>query len=284
MNYNTILFDFGGTLDANGIHSRTLYWRAALSSNLINLSSSSPSEIRTFIYKQFQEAYSVADNKMQQHGLALKLGLKEMNRLQVKLLLENFNYEKIMVSDGEGKNLLTEINSNFINNEKIISCADLITKTQSTQLQNNQSIIKELALNYSLGVVSNFTGNLEVILEEYGLLSYFKVVIDSYHLGASKPDLAPFMAALKALGFNLNSKVRDIRELNQVIMVGDNIDRDLIPASSLGMKTILIQEEGAGDTQRNYGNYIQNYNWKINRLSQLFSLLSDSRPSPLHSK
>jgi len=54
----------------------------------------------------------------------------------------------------------------------------------------NRPILERLARRYRLGVVSNFTGNLRPCLEELGLARFFAVLSDSAVVGWSKPDPA----------------------------------------------------------------------------------------------
>ena len=87
-----------------------------------------------------------------------------------------------------------------------------------------------LSKQYKLGIVSNFSGNLLKILTDFSLAQYFNFVIDSYHVGFNKPDYRIYHLAISHCGC-------DVRE---ILFIGDNPDRDIIPPHSLGMKTVLI--------------------------------------------
>lgn len=84
---------------------------------------------------------------------------------------------------------------------------------------------------FRTGIVSNFFGNLEVILDDAGLSNAFDVVIDSGRVGVSKPDPRIFMLALEKL---------DLRP-EQAVFIGDSYERDMVPAAGIGMKTIWLK-------------------------------------------
>src|SRR5207253_10598705 len=70
-------------------------------------------------------------------------------------------------------------------------------------VQRNRPVLERLARRYRLGVVSNFTGNLEPCLEELGLARLFAAVSDSAVVGWSKPDPRIFLGTLARLGARL---------------------------------------------------------------------------------
>ncbi|HZO82858.1 MAG TPA: HAD family hydrolase [Candidatus Binataceae bacterium] len=98
-------------------------------------------------------------------------------------------------------------------------------------LARSRDLMRELSREFKLGVVSNFYGNLEVILVEAGIRELIQVAIDSKHLGIFKPDERIFVAALKAL---------DLPH-NRVAVVGDSLHKDCAPARKLGMHAIWLR-------------------------------------------
>ncbi len=84
---------------------------------------------------------------------------------------------------------------------------------------------------YPMAVVSNFYGNLDAVLRDYGIRQYFAGVVDSGVVGVRKPDPAIFRLGLDLLGL----------PSGRVLVVGDSIDKDILPASSLGCPTLLIE-------------------------------------------
>ena len=93
-----------------------------------------------------------------------------------------------------------------------------------------RELLKTLIPSYTLGLISNFTGNLEEVCSELGIRDSFKVIVDSSVVGVSKPDTGIFRIALDRLG----------EKGVNCLMVGDSYDRDIVPAKSLGCATVLL--------------------------------------------
>jgi len=94
----------------------------------------------------------------------------------------------------------------------------------------NVPILERLARRYRLGVVSNFTGNLQPCLEELGLARFFAVLSDSTLVGWSKPDSRIFIHTLAALQVSPQ----------RAWMVGDNFEADIRGAGALGIRTCWL--------------------------------------------
>jgi len=99
--------------------------------------------------------------------------------------------------------------------------ADQFHSTTCAVVQRNEPLLARLSQSYHLGVVSNFTGNLELCLHELGVMRYFTVVADSGRVGVTKPDLRLFKHALDWPGL----------ESAPGWMVGDNFESDIRPAA-----------------------------------------------------
>jgi FMN phosphatase YigB (HAD superfamily) len=198
----TIFFDFGGCLDAPGIHSRTLFWDAFLAKGL-----GRPEEREIF-----QEAYSRADQRMMATGEAAAFGLSEFNRWNCRLIAQDLSLDPALAE----------------------AAADLVTARIRPFLAHSRQALEPLKGRYFLGIISNFTGNLETILRESGLREFFDSVTESYYAGSSKPDLGIFRQALAT----------QPHPPECCLFIGDNPVNDIAPALSLGMKTALIHEPG----------------------------------------
>ena len=101
-------------------------------------------------------------------------------------------------------------------------------------LARSRGLLKELSRDFELGVVSNFYGNLQVVLVEAGIRELIQVAIDSKHMRIFKPDERIFEAALKVLDM----------PHNQVAMVGDSLHKDCAPARKLGMRAVWLRGGG----------------------------------------
>lgn len=201
-----ILFDFGGCLDSDGVHSRTLFFEHFVKAGLL---------IQQDVSDHFQDAYTYSDRMVIDNSLILKSNLLEMNEVMCSFIADKLKLPK--------------------NQRSVVAkIAKTITETQSNYLKRNKKIIKLLRQKYHLGIISNFSGNLLIILEEFSLLPYFTFVLDSYYVGHSKPSPEIFKLAINQCKVNPE----------EICFVGDNILRDIRPAKELGLKTVLIDPIG----------------------------------------
>ena len=89
-------------------------------------------------------------------------------------------------------------------------------------------------------LVTNFYGNMHTVLAEFGLDHLFKDVIESSVVGVRKPDPEIFRLGVKALGL----------EPQETVMIGDNYEKDIVPANSIGCHTILLSlQSDKGDSK-----------------------------------
>lgn len=95
-------------------------------------------------------------------------------------------------------------------------------------------VLEELHRRYPMVLVSNFYGNINAVLRDFHLDHLFKDVIESAVVGVRKPDPAIFALGVKALGL----------EPSQVLVVGDSLRKDILPARSLGCQTAWIKGRG----------------------------------------
>jgi len=84
---------------------------------------------------------------------------------------------------------------------------------------------------WRLAIVSDFDHRLTDVLEALGIAQLFEAVILTGPLGVTKPDPAPFRAALEALGLSPA----------EVIYVGDDPPRDLAGARAAGLQALDVR-------------------------------------------
>jgi HAD superfamily hydrolase (TIGR01549 family) len=196
-----LYFDFGGCLDSPGIHTRTLFLREFLAHGLITLDERA----------KFQEAYSSADKKFMADGSVKTLGLTEFNRANAQFIAD------FLSKSGD-----------------VTLAADAVTEFQAVNLKHSHQVLMDLSEKVPLGVISNFTGNLEMILKEFDLHGFFHSITESFYVGASKPSEKIFLEALR----------KQQSAPGDCLFVGDNPVNDITPAKKLGMKTALIHLPG----------------------------------------
>jgi putative hydrolase of the HAD superfamily len=97
-----------------------------------------------------------------------------------------------------------------------------------------REVLAVLRPKYRMVLVSNFYGNIEAILRDFGLAEYFDAVIESAVVGVRKPDPEIYRLGVKATGC----------EAKDVTVVGDSYSKDIVPATEVGCRTIWIRGEG----------------------------------------
>ncbi len=90
--------------------------------------------------------------------------------------------------------------------------------------------IPRLAERYVLALAGNQPVSALRILEEAGLLSFFRWQEVSEGMGVTKPSSLFFRMILDGLGV----------EPAEAVMVGDRLDHDVFPARLLGMRTVRV--------------------------------------------
>ncbi|MCP4161394.1 MAG: HAD family hydrolase [Deltaproteobacteria bacterium] len=94
-----------------------------------------------------------------------------------------------------------------------------------------QEMIKRLKEDYNLAIVSNGSGDMQRMKMRYaGLESLFTEYFISGEIGIEKPDSKIFTKALDSL--------KCLPE--DAVMIGDDMDRDILGAKKTGIKTIMI--------------------------------------------
>ena len=226
MPIKVILFDFGGTLDSNG-----LTWLSRFQPIY------AAHGIRFSLDKFASAFYSADDNLASRYRLA-GLGLEKTLRLQVHDVLETLAPDRLADAGTIAGRFLLESRG----------C-----------LLNTQPLLKQLSKRFSLGIVSNFYGNLESVLESEGLRNFFGTVADSGAVGCLKPEPGIFLHALRALGASPA----------EALMVGDSIERDMKGAERLGMRHAWLRGTRPSDSACCLGAHV------LSSLGELGARLTD---------
>ena len=162
----SLLFDYGGTLDADGStwidRFYPLYKEAG----------------HDFPRNTFDRAFYDADNNLPARHSLKGLDLEQTLRLQVQDVLKALAPEQIASAGA--------IAARFTANSRL-------------HFAKLRPVLERLRGRYQLGVVSNFYGNLEDILRAEGLRDLFAVVADSGALGVTKPEPGIFLHAANAM-------------------------------------------------------------------------------------
>ena len=232
------IFDYGGTLDTRGNHWGRVIWHAYERSAM------------PITWQQFREAYVYAERTLGRNPiigptwtfkklLDVKLRLqmeylfthnywqadkKQFTRMHLALLDDL--YRQVCEVTDESRQVLQQLN----------------TINSSTRLPDPKGRLPEQELVNSstqsrFVLVSNFYGNIAMVLREFGLHPFFPTIIESAVVGIRKPDPRIFALGVEALGMNPK----------EVTVVGDSISKDIIPAKSIGCHTIWFKGESWDD-------------------------------------
>ncbi|HFI2692537.1 TPA: HAD family hydrolase [Streptococcus suis] len=93
-----------------------------------------------------------------------------------------------------------------------------------------REVLEALSKHYRLGIVANQSSSVRNLLKEWGIESYFQLIILSEEVRLSKPNTTIFTLALQKANI----------PADRVVYVGDRYDNDILPAKSLGMWTVRI--------------------------------------------
>ena len=190
-----MLFDFGGTLDADGVYWSPRFhgaYRAAGGS---------------LDFTTFDPIFKATDEALARLPDIRTLGFRAAISAQARLLVAR---------------LRDRVDPEILAERLHADAVAIVTR--------NRPVLERLGRRYRLGIVSNFTGNLQPCLEELDLARLFTVVSDSTVVGWSKPDARIFAHTLAALEV----------PAERAWMVGDNFEADIRGAAGLGMRTCWL--------------------------------------------
>lgn len=212
-NISTIIFDFGGTLDTNGIHWMKMIWKAYQEFNI------------PIDEQQFRRAYIYVEQELERtDSISPQTTFEAMLVGKLRRQME-FLRETNLWKDNEWEQKHMEITTYIYSKVK-------------TETKRSRTVLSALKKNYKIAVVSNFYGNLNTVLKEFGLYDFCTTTVDSSICGIRKPDPLIFAQAVKALGISPD----------EAIVIGDSIKNDILPAQQLGCTTIWLKGSGWDET------------------------------------
>lgn len=195
-----IIFDYGGTIDTNGTHWAEVIWEQYLRAE-VNVDK-----------ELFREAYvygerTLAKNRIIEPCDTFHTLLQKKIALHAEFLAGKISPEK---------------------HQAIVEgCYQKVLDT----LHTTCGVVQRLSQRYPLVLVTNFYGNMPVVLKEFNLSSYFPTIVESSVVGIRKPDPALFALGIKALGLSAQ----------EILVVGDSYKKDIQPSLSLGCRTAWIK-------------------------------------------
>ena len=202
-----LLFDYGGTIDSNGLHWAEVIWQAY-------------EALQVPVSKEcFREAYVYGERTLgknpivQPHHTFL-----DMLRLKCNLQIQWLQQEG---------HLSTEVNpANEI--------AEWCYAYAHQAINQARPILRQLAERYPMVLVSNFYGNIESVLHDFELDNLFGSIVESAVVGVRKPNPAIFQMGVDRL----------CMKPEEVVVIGDSYDKDIVPATQIGCQTVWLKSIG----------------------------------------
>ena len=111
---------------------------------------------------------------------------------------------------------------------------DSLYEATVKETAKSREVLLQLKQQYPMVLVSNFYGNIATVLQEFKLDGIFDKIIESAVVGVRKPDPQIFTLGVEALGM----------QPDEVVVVGDSMDKDIIPAGKAGCHTVWFKGEG----------------------------------------
>lgn len=204
-----IIFDYGGTIDSRGDHWSEVIWDAWRAAGA------------TVDKETFREAYVFAERELARTRHIMP-DFNFLRLMQVKMRIETGHLvEAGLMSADEAARVAPE-------------AARLCYEAARQCVEEARPVLDELYARFPMVLVSNFYGNVEAVLADFDLARYFKAVVESAVVGVRKPDPAIFALGVEQLGL----------PAQQVLVVGDSLRKDIMPARSLGCATAWIKGKG----------------------------------------
>ena len=168
LSVKSLLFDYGGTIDTNGVHWGEVIREAYVESKI------------PVSNEQFREAYIQVERMLgSQPFIHPNHTFRDVLELKIRLQFETLGLADFILAG-----------------EIALSCYE---KT-AFHIRRASLVLDQLKERYPMYLVSNFYGNLRTVLCEFNLTGYFREVIESAETGYRKPGLEIFQIAIEKTG------------------------------------------------------------------------------------
>lgn len=209
-NITGIIFDYGGTIDSNGLHWAEVIWEA-YEIYLVPISK-----------EEFREAYVHAERTLALNPLIQpNHTFKDVLRIKIDIQMQWLQTNH-------------KLPGNYFSDETSGAIAAWCYSFAKRTASNAKQTLNKLATKYPIVLVSNFYGNIETVLKDFKLDSIFPTIIESAVVGVRKPDPQIFRLGVDQLRMTPDN----------IVVIGDSYTKDIVPASSIGCKTIWLKNIG----------------------------------------
>ena len=201
------IFDYGGTLDTGGQHWGKVIWHAYERQQV-------PVSEEAFRDAYVHAERTLGKNPIIQPDFTFYKTIETKIRIQLEYLQE--------------KNDVSSVSS------YLKPLTDSLYEATVKETAKSREVLLQLKQQYPMVLVSNFYGNIATVLKEFKLDGIFDTIIESAVVGVRKPDPQIFTLGVEALGMRPD----------EVVVVGDSMDKDIIPAGKAGCHTVWFKGEG----------------------------------------
>lgn len=208
-----IIFDYGGTIDSRAEHWSEVIYRGWKEAGL------------DIDKETFRDCYVHGERFLEAHPDVILPSHTYYDTMLRKITAELLRLEEITGTK------LPEIEATA---DKAARYCD---RFAAACVEEAMPTLQELARKYPLALVSNFYGNVESVITAYGIRPLFQFVIDSTNVKVRKPDPGIFAIAIELFGL----------KPEEVMIVGDSLKNDILPADKLGCPGVWIKGKGWTD-------------------------------------
>lgn len=201
------IFDYGGTLDTGGQHWGKVIWHAYERQQV-------PVSEEAFRDAYVHAERTLGKNPIIQPDFTFYKTIETKIRIQLEYLQEK--------------------NDVFSVSYYLKKLTDDLYAITCKETAKSREVLLQLKQQYPMVLVSNFYGNIATVLQEFKLDGIFDKIIESAVVGVRKPDPQIFTLGVEALGM----------QPDEVVVVGDSMDKDIIPAGKAGCHTVWFKGEG----------------------------------------
>ncbi len=207
-----IIFDYGGTLDSRGVHWSEVLWQGYQQAGV-------PIDKDTF-----RNAYVEGERALARQRIILPQDnfhalLSKKVAIEISYLPEQYDEATC---------------SRWV--EQIAAYCDNAARSC---INEARPMLEQLHELYPMMLVSNFYGNIDEVLRDYGIRHLFKGIIESAVVGIRKPNPTLFRLGVDALEMNPD----------EVLVVGDSLNKDIVPAEQLGCHVLWLKGKGWTDDE-----------------------------------
>lgn len=206
------LFDYGATIDTRGEHWSKVMFRAYQNNRF------------PVTWESFWQAYVATERTLDEGNIILPNDT-------FRITLE----KKIALQLSHLRSTLTEIDLQDKIGKKI---ADDIYAETLEVINESREVLQQLieTCHPPMILVSNFYGNIRTVLREFRLDKFFADIVESAEVGIRKPDIRIWQLAIEVLRKVSLTPLAPA----DITVVGDSMDKDMLPAQALGCNTIYV--------------------------------------------